>query len=111
MSYGSLKISKKPPIKNQLLTLDPKIIIYNRVQKCGSRSVLQAVRPILEFNKVPFIARELKFYLSDDEKSKFANEIDKLLTSNKRNFYAQHIHFQNLTSKPVTVFCDCSLNL
>ena len=36
--------------ERRLIHLDPKIIIYNRVQKCGSRSVLQSVRPVLEFN-------------------------------------------------------------
>ena len=37
--------------EEQFIHFDPKIIIYNRVQKCGSRSVLQAIRPVLDFNQ------------------------------------------------------------
>ena len=46
----------RPPIKKPFseekpkIELDPPVIIYNRVQKCGSRTILQAVRPVLEFN-------------------------------------------------------------
>ena len=36
--------NKNPPI--QPIRFEPNMIIYNRVQKCGSRSFLKAVRPI-----------------------------------------------------------------
>lgn len=36
-----------PTIQRKLLTFDSTVVVYNRVQKCGSRSVLQAVRPTL----------------------------------------------------------------
>jgi len=38
---------------------DASLVIYNRVQKCGSRSLLQAIRPTLEDNGVQFGAENL----------------------------------------------------
>ena len=38
---------------------DAALVIYNRVQKCGSRSLLQAIRPTLEDNGVQFGAENL----------------------------------------------------
>ena len=66
--------------EKELAYFDPKIIIYNRVQKCGSRTILQAVRPILEFNKVAFEAKELKFYLTDEEQAQFRKDLGKVMT-------------------------------
>ena len=66
--------------ENEVAYFDPKIIIYNRVQKCGSRTILQAVRPILEFNNVAFEAKELKFYLTDEEQTQFVSDIGKVIT-------------------------------
>ena len=66
--------------EKEVAYFDPKIIIYNRVQKCGSRTILQAVRPILEFNKVAFEAKELKFYLTDEEQAQFRKDLGKVMT-------------------------------
>ena len=38
---------------------DAQLLIYNRVQKCGSRSLLQAIRPTLDDNGVQFGAENL----------------------------------------------------
>ena len=66
--------------EKEVAYFDPKIIIYNRVQKCGSRTILQAVRPILEFNNVAFEAKELKFYLTNEEQTKFRNDLGTVMT-------------------------------
>ena len=69
--------------EKEVVYFDPKIIIYNRVQKCGSRTILQAVRPILEFNKVAFEAKELKFYLTEEEQTQFKHDIGIVMISRK----------------------------
>ena len=66
--------------EKEVAYFDPKIIIYNRVQKCGSRTILQAVRPILEFNNVAFEAKELKFYLTNEEQTQFRNDLGTVMT-------------------------------
>ena len=49
---------------------DAALVIYNRVQKCGSRSLLQAIRPTLEDNGVQFGAENLG---KDLQKIKFVS--------------------------------------
>ena len=36
-----------------------------------------------------YVAKELKFYLSDDDQAKFKTSIDSLTSNNERVFYAQ----------------------
>ena len=50
-----------------------------------------------------YVAKELKFYLSDDDQAKFKTSIDSLSSNNERVFYAQHIHFQNVSNAAVYI--------
>ena len=71
--------------KRKLKFFDPKIVIYNRVQKCGSRSILHAVRKVYkQFSWEKFQFLLLKFFINKERPTLIFNKVSYI--SNKLQF-------------------------
>ena len=69
-------------------------------------SHFEAIRPTLEYQEINFVSEKLDFFLDKKERQDFVKNIEDLSHANKRNFYAQHVHymsFENSTVDPIYI--------
>ncbi|CAG5099074.1 Oidioi.mRNA.OKI2018_I69.XSR.g16227.t1.cds [Oikopleura dioica] len=85
---------------------DAQLLIYNRVQKCGSRSLLQAIRPTLDDNGVQFGAENLVYWLTKEAEAEVVSKIQNFSQKNTRSLWAQHIHFLHFIEKPIPLYIN-----
>ncbi|GCB67879.1 hypothetical protein scyTo_0013748, partial [Scyliorhinus torazame] len=82
--------TKVPPFPSQL--------VYNRVGKCGSRTVVQLLRVLTEKNHFNLINSDIhnKTRLNRIEQVELMNNIS---LGDQPYLYTRHVHFLNFTSK------------
>ena len=102
------KFSYHKPFSNKEIANNPitpkPLIIYNRVGKCGSRSLLitvsEAVR--LKYNDMVYISSpyNTQTYIKDYRQRLELIELLLLSTPEKPTFYSRHLNFLNFTNQP-----------